>query len=72
MPTTDTPQASKNIPLALQSLFYNLQYNDVSVSTKNLTKSFGWDANESFMQVRVRRVTVLATDRTRSAYLEML
>jgi hypothetical protein len=63
MPTTDTPQASKNIPLALQSLFYNLQYNDMSVSTKNLTKSFGWDANESFMQVR--HVTVVK-DGTRS------
>ena len=54
MPTTDTPHASKNIPLALQSLFYKLQYNDASVSTKDLTRSFGWDANESFMQVSVR------------------
>lgn len=51
MPTieSDTP-SSISIPLALQSLFYNLQHSDSSVETKELTKSFGWDAHVSFMQ----------------------
>lgn len=69
MPTTDTPQHPNNIPLALQSLFYKLQYNDASVSTKHLTRSFGWDANESFMQVSVHQLMVLAKHRTRDALL---
>ncbi|GJN10199.1 hypothetical protein PR202_ga28273 [Eleusine coracana subsp. coracana] len=45
-----------SIPLALQSLFYKLQYNDSSVSTKELTKSFGWDMHDSFMQHDVQEL----------------
>ncbi|CAN8259679.1 unnamed protein product [Cochlearia groenlandica] len=56
MPTTanDSPEAS--IPLALQSLFYKIQYNDTSASTKELTKSFGWDTHDSFMQHDVQEL----------------
>ena len=36
--------------LAPQRIFYKLQYGDTSVSTKQLTKSFGWDTNDTFMQ----------------------
>ncbi|KAL2945550.1 Ubiquitin carboxyl-terminal hydrolase 12 [Bienertia sinuspersici] len=43
MPTTENDIPSASIPLALQSLFYKLQYSDSSVATKELTKSFGWD-----------------------------
>jgi ubiquitin carboxyl-terminal hydrolase 7 len=43
MPTTDTEDPEKSIPLAMQRIFYKLQYSDTSVSTKQLTKSFGWD-----------------------------
>ncbi|XP_020097191.1 ubiquitin carboxyl-terminal hydrolase 12-like isoform X1 [Ananas comosus] len=50
MPTTENDIPSGSIPLALQSLFYKLQYSDTSVSTKELTKSFGWDTYDSFMQ----------------------
>ncbi|XP_071709501.1 ubiquitin C-terminal hydrolase 13-like isoform X2 [Rutidosis leptorrhynchoides] len=46
MPTTEIG----SIPLALQSLFYKLQYNKTKVGTKELTKSFGWDKYDSFMQ----------------------
>lgn len=56
MPTTEEDMPSKNIPLALQSLFYKVQYSDSSVSTKDLTRSFGWDANESFMQHDVQEL----------------
>ncbi|KQK09967.1 ubiquitin carboxyl-terminal hydrolase 13 isoform X2 [Brachypodium distachyon] len=54
MPTVDTPSGS--IPLALQSLFYKLQYGDSSISTKELTKSFGWDSYDSFMQHDVQEL----------------
>ncbi|KAE8711065.1 Ubiquitin carboxyl-terminal hydrolase 12 [Hibiscus syriacus] len=50
MPTTENDTPSGSIPLALQSLFYKLQYRDSSATTKKLTKSFGWDAFDSFMQ----------------------
>ncbi|TKY53566.1 Ubiquitin carboxyl-terminal hydrolase 12 [Spatholobus suberectus] len=50
MPTTENDMPSGSIPLALQSLFYKLQYSDTSVATKELTKSFGWDTYDSFMQ----------------------
>jgi ubiquitin carboxyl-terminal hydrolase 7 len=40
----------KSIPLALQRVFYNLQYSNQSVDTRELTKSFGWDTVESFTQ----------------------
>ncbi|XP_073291911.1 ubiquitin C-terminal hydrolase 13-like isoform X2 [Primulina huaijiensis] len=50
MPTTLNDKPSTSIPMALQSLFYKLQYSDEKVSTKELTKSFGWDTNEAFLQ----------------------
>ncbi|KAG9146594.1 hypothetical protein Leryth_014621 [Lithospermum erythrorhizon] len=56
MPTTENDVPSGSIPLALQSLFYKLQYNDTSVATKELTKSFGWDTYDSFMQHDVQEL----------------
>ncbi|KAL5708930.1 ubiquitinyl hydrolase 1 [Ranunculus cassubicifolius] len=56
MPTTENDMPSGSIPLALQSLFYKLQYNDNSVATKELTKSFGWDTYDSFMQHDVQEL----------------
>ncbi|KAL6654058.1 hypothetical protein ACP70R_007523 [Stipagrostis hirtigluma subsp. patula] len=56
MPTTENDIPSGSIPLALQSLFYKLQYSDSSVATKELTKSFGWDTYESFMQHDVQEL----------------
>lgn len=34
MPTIETDEASKSLPLALQSLFYKLQHSKAPVSTK--------------------------------------
>ncbi|KAJ7960362.1 ubiquitin carboxyl-terminal hydrolase 12 [Quillaja saponaria] len=56
MPTTENDLPSGSIPLALQSLFYKLQYSDTSVATKELTKSFGWDTYDSFMQHDVQEL----------------
>ncbi|KAK3228593.1 hypothetical protein Dsin_000474 [Dipteronia sinensis] len=56
MPTTENDMPSGSIPLALQSLFYKLQYTDTSVATKELTKSFGWDTYDSFLQHDVQEL----------------
>ncbi|KAL2326631.1 hypothetical protein Fmac_025689 [Flemingia macrophylla] len=56
MPTTENDMPSGSIPLALQSLFYKLQYSHTSVATKELTKSFGWDTYDSFMQHDVQEL----------------
>ena len=56
MPTTENDMPSGSIPLALQSLFYKLQYSDNSVATKELTKSFGWDTYDSFLQHDVQEL----------------
>ncbi|XVF24606.1 hypothetical protein REPUB_Repub13aG0141800 [Reevesia pubescens] len=56
MPTTENDMPSGSIPLALQSLFYKLQYSDTSVATKELTKSFGWDTYDSFLQHDVQEL----------------
>mmetsp|Transcript_35695 Transcript_35695/g.79387 ORF Transcript_35695/g.79387 Transcript_35695/m.79387 type:complete len:1131 (+) Transcript_35695:131-3523(+) len=56
MPTNENDEASKSLPLALQSLFYKLQYSNTSVSTKDLTKSFGWGTYDAFMQHDVQEL----------------
>ncbi|KAJ3205843.1 hypothetical protein HDU82_004926 [Entophlyctis luteolus] len=47
---TEHDLPTKSIPLALQRVFYLLQHSDSPVGTTELTKSFGWDAMDSFMQ----------------------
>uniref|UniRef100_A0A0D3EUJ2 ubiquitinyl hydrolase 1 n=1 Tax=Oryza barthii TaxID=65489 RepID=A0A0D3EUJ2_9ORYZ len=56
MPTTENDTPCGSIPLALQSLFCKLQHSDNSVSTKELTKSFGWDTVDSFLQHDVQEL----------------
>ncbi|GAB4824573.1 CSN-associated deubiquitinating enzyme Ubp12 [Ancistrocladus abbreviatus] len=56
MPTTENDMPTASIPLALQSLFYKLQYSESSVATKELTKSFGWDTYDAFMQHDVQEL----------------
>eukprot|EP01018_Ginkgo_biloba_P034387 Gb_34568 [translate_table: standard] len=53
---TENILSSNSIPLALQSLFYNIQHSDSSVSTKDLTESFGWGTNDAFMQHDVQEL----------------
>ncbi|PWA52381.1 TRAF-like protein [Artemisia annua] len=50
MPTTENDMVPGSIPLALQSLFYKLQYSETSVTTKELTESFGWTSDDAFVQ----------------------
>uniref|UniRef100_A0A7S0WIA5 ubiquitinyl hydrolase 1 n=1 Tax=Chlamydomonas leiostraca TaxID=1034604 RepID=A0A7S0WIA5_9CHLO len=56
MPTQETDEPSKSLPLALQSLFYKLQYSKTPVATKDLTKSFGWGTYDAFMQHDVQEL----------------
>ncbi|KAJ6720064.1 UBIQUITIN CARBOXYL-TERMINAL HYDROLASE [Salix viminalis] len=63
MPTTENDIPSGSIPLALQSLFYKLQYSDTSVATKELTKSFGWDTYDSFMQHDVQELNRVLSEK---------
>ncbi|XAR64915.1 Ubiquitinyl hydrolase 1 [Bertholletia excelsa] len=63
MPTTENDMPSGSIPLALQSLFYKLQYSDTSVATKELTKSFGWDTYDSFMQHDVQELNRVLSEK---------
>ena len=51
MPTNENEEdAGSSIPLALQGLFFKLQYSKTAVSTKDLTRSFGWRPFDNFMQ----------------------
>ena len=44
------PTEGNSFVLALQRLFHEMQTSDKPVGTKELTKSFGWDAQDSFIQ----------------------
>lgn len=50
IPTSEEAEPSSSIALALQAMFYQLQYGKRSVSTEDLTLSFGWDSSGSLMQ----------------------
>eukprot|EP00659_Diplonema_papillatum_P017399 gene17399-26734_t len=40
----------RNLVAALQQVFYNLQFMKKAVSTRDLTKSFGWNQDDAFRQ----------------------
>ena len=47
---TESDDSQKSVALALQRVFHELQFLDKPVGTKKLTKSFGWETLDSFMQ----------------------
>ncbi|MPC87028.1 Ubiquitin carboxyl-terminal hydrolase 7 [Portunus trituberculatus] len=47
---TESDDTTKSVALALQRVFHELQTSDRPVGTKKLTKSFGWETLDSFMQ----------------------
>ncbi|CAN8030404.1 unnamed protein product, partial [Ixodes persulcatus] len=53
---TESDDSSKSVALALQRVFYELQFSDKPVGTKKLTKSFGWETLDSFMQHDVQEL----------------
>uniref|UniRef100_A0A914W615 Ubiquitin carboxyl-terminal hydrolase 7 n=1 Tax=Plectus sambesii TaxID=2011161 RepID=A0A914W615_9BILA len=65
MPTErDDPQTS--VGLAMQRVFYELQHSDRPVGTKKLTRSFGWDTFESFLQHDVQELCRVLLDNLES------
>ncbi|KAK2192630.1 hypothetical protein NP493_27g01010 [Ridgeia piscesae] len=59
---TENDDLSKSVPLALQRVFYELQFSDKLVGTKKLTKSFGWETLDSFMQHDVQELCRVLLD----------
>ncbi|CAF2151409.1 unnamed protein product [Rotaria magnacalcarata] len=63
---TDSDDQAHSIPLALQKLFYDLQFTDRSVSTKKLTRSFGWDKPDEFCQHDIQEFCRVLLDKLES------
>ena len=61
-PTHDD-NSTESVLLALQRVFYRLQCFDKPVSTKELTKSFGWGHYDSFTQHDVQELYRILCDR---------
>ena len=57
-----TELEEQSVPLALQRVFYELQHMDKPVGTKKLTKSFGWESLDSFMQHDVQELCRVLLD----------
>lgn len=65
MPTEeDDPECS--VALAMQRVFYELQFSVLPVGTKKLTKSFGWDSVDSFLQHDVQELCRVLLDNLES------
>ncbi|XP_054155064.1 ubiquitin carboxyl-terminal hydrolase 7-like [Oppia nitens] len=63
---TESDDSSKSVALALQRVFYELQFSDKPVGTKKLTKSFGWETLDSFMQHDVQELCRVLVDNMES------
>ncbi|KAJ1959592.1 ubiquitin-specific protease ubp15, partial [Dipsacomyces acuminosporus] len=59
---TENDDPKRSVALALQRVFYNLQVSPEPVDTTELTKSFGWDSLESFMQHDVQEFNRVLQD----------
>lgn len=59
---TDNDDTIKSVPYALQRVFYDLQFCEKSVGTKKLTRSFGWETLDTFMQHDVQELCRVLMD----------
>ncbi|KAI8991002.1 hypothetical protein BDF20DRAFT_903898 [Mycotypha africana] len=59
---TEKEEPTNSVALALQRCFYNLQYSAEPVGTTELTKSFGWDSLDAFMQHDVQEFNRVLQD----------
>ena len=59
---TENDEPTKSVALALQRCFYNLQYSSAPIGTTELTKSFGWDSLDAFMQHDVQEFNRVLQD----------
>lgn len=63
---TESDDSVRSVALALQRVFYQLQFSDKPVGTKKLTKSFGWETLDSFMQHDVQELCRVLLDNMES------
>ncbi|CAB5149159.1 unnamed protein product [Rhizophagus irregularis] len=59
---TEDDEPIKSVSLALQRVFYQLQTSNTPVGMTELTKSFGWDLTESFVQHDVQEFNRVLQD----------
>ncbi|RLN95700.1 hypothetical protein BBJ28_00017199, partial [Nothophytophthora sp. Chile5] len=60
---SEQEDTNDSVSLALQRVFYRLQRQRKAVSTKELTRSFGWSQVDSFMQHDVQELYRILCDR---------
>ncbi|KAL0590185.1 hypothetical protein ABG067_001830 [Albugo candida] len=60
---TQKEDTTDSVTLALQRVFYRLQSKTKAVSTKELTRSFGWSQIDAFMQHDVQELYRILCDR---------
>ncbi|DBA00497.1 TPA: hypothetical protein N0F65_002740 [Lagenidium giganteum] len=60
---TEKEDTNDSVTLALQRVFYRLQRQSKAVSTKELTRSFGWSQIDAFMQHDVQELYRILCDR---------
>ncbi|KAK3717321.1 hypothetical protein QZH41_011551 [Actinostola sp. cb2023] len=63
---TENDDPNKSVAYALQRVFYELMRSDKAVGTKKLTKSFGWETLDSFMQHDVQELCRVLIDNMES------
>eukprot|EP00118_Oscarella_pearsei_P005571 m.25698 g.25698 ORF g.25698 m.25698 type:complete len:1114 (+) comp28916_c0_seq2:103-3444(+) len=59
---TEMDDSDRSVAFAMQRVFYELQFSDKPVATKKLTKSFGWDTWDSFMQHDIQELCRVLLD----------
>lgn len=63
---TENDDPNRSVAFALQRTFYELQHSDKAVGTKKLTRSFGWETLDSFMQHDVQELCRVLIDNMES------
>lgn len=59
---TENDDLVRSVPLALQRIFYNMQFSQTAASTQELLKSFGWDSMDAFFQHDVQELNRVLQD----------
>ncbi|KAH7716481.1 Peptidase C19 [Aphelenchoides avenae] len=63
---TEEDDPDNSVALAMQRVFYELQFASTPVGTKKLTRSFGWDSVDSFLQHDVQELCRVLLDNLES------
>lgn len=71
IPTTGI-DSSRSVAFALQRVFYDLQFSEKPVATRKLTRSFGWETLDSFMQHDVQEFLRVKYDFNTLSFLVLM